>query len=281
MISKSDATLPINESLTHVCKGCGTTFNDNYCNHCGQKIIERFSLRYFWRLLHADLLEIDRGWWLTFKDLTLRPGPTIEAYLKGDTKRYFSPVKYLLIVSGLIYLWISIEKTFDSDNYSISFESWRANMLSNETPAFSKASLVEIINAFPLIMDGNIVILWSTVLMFVAFAGTLIFRNLNFTELIITWIYLWAQLFHYILALTLLTLPVELFDSESQIDSIVMPLGLFAMFYFLTKTFRHLTSGKWFMSFLKVIFSMYGGFLTFLVVIWLILGFVKVIYILF
>src|SRR5688572_509725 len=114
----------MNELLTHECKGCGAMINGNYCSLCGQKVIDRFSLRYLWSLLHADLLEVDRGWWLTFKDLTLRPGPTIESYLNGNTKRYFSPIKYLLLISALFYLLITIEQTFNSTSYPFTFETW-------------------------------------------------------------------------------------------------------------------------------------------------------------
>ena len=224
-------------------------------------------------------MEVDRGWWLTLKDLTVRPGPTIEAYLNGNTKRYFSPVKYLLLISALFYLVISIEQTFDPTSDPVTVETWSTKLLSTEIPPFSKASAIQIVGMFPLVLNGNMVLYFLVMLPFAAFAGTFFFRSLNFTEILITWIYLWSQLLYYILLVSILPTSFEQLGTNPQIVFLILtPLLGFGMFYFITKTFRHLTHGKWFLTFIKVFFSMYGGFFTFFGTVWLLLGLVKVIF---
>jgi hypothetical protein len=271
----------MNDPTYQICKGCGNSFTGNFCNQCGQKVIDRFSLKYLWRLLHADLLEVDRGWWRTFKDLTLRPGPTIEGYLKGNTKKYFSPVKYLLIISSIAYVLITVESIFHDQQSAnpFDFQVWKAKVISNEVAAFSLASFQEINSLFPSVMNGYMAFYFLFMLPFAAFAGTFVFKNLNFTELLITWIYLWAHILYLMLGLTSIVIPVILIDSESMIAfAILMTLSGLVMLYLFTKTFRYLNHGKWALTFIKIIFSMYGGFFTFFGLLWLILGMVKVFY---
>ncbi len=269
------------EHENHICKCCGNSFSGIFCNLCGQKVISRFSLKHLWNLLHEDLLEVDRGFWHTMKDLTLNPGKTIKNYLNGNTKRYFSPVKYLLIISALIYFLLTVVEIFQPPvkDDPFAFETWKSEVLSKEQAPFSLGSFQEITNAFPFIMKDYLSAYFLLILPFAAFAGQFVFRNLNFTELLITWVYLWGHVMYLLLACSFLISPVVLLTSDSMTGLIIIMATIFIiMFYFFTKTFRDLTSGKWVPTFIKLILTMYSGFFTVFALAWVALGIVKLVY---
>jgi len=268
------------EPHSHICKCCGNNFTGTYCNQCGQKVISRFNLKYLWNLIHEDLLEVDRGFWHTMKDLTLRPGKTIKDYLNGNTRRYFSPVKYLLIIAAFIYVLLTVVDTFGPPvkDDPFAFETWKARVLSDELAPFSVGVFNEIVNAFPFIMKDYLGSYFLLMLPFAAFGGQFVFGKLNFTELLVTWIFLWGNILYLLLAFSFLISWLAIVDS-SMIGFMIM-MGLFFLFmlYYFVKTFRELTDGKWVVTFIKLVLSMYGGFFTFFGLVWVVLGFIKLFY---
>jgi len=261
------------------CKGCGTAFSGSYCNHCGQKRIGRFSLKYLWEALHADVFEVDRGLWLTVKDLTLRPGATIRSYLDGNTKKYYSPIKYMAVVAAVMYLLLSIESIFGTGQEieMFSFEAWKEKFFGPGISPFSGASIVEIFMLPAILMKGSLLPYFLIVLPFTALCSTLVFKSLNYTELIITWMFLWAQvLILCVAALPILLAIVFVFDKAITAFIILMIANVIFFLGFFTATFRYLTNGKWITTFFKTILVMYAGYLSCGAVVWLVLNVVKV-----
>lgn len=250
-------------------------FVGEYCNQCGQKHIERFDLKYLWKLFHADVLELDRGLWHTVKDLTLNPGATIRAYLDGNTKTYYSPVKYMAVVATAIYVAFSLAFTGDpvkSDFFSM--DAWKERFFSSETPPFSPRSFVEIVMLPSIMVNGGMLIYYLILLPFMALAARFILRTLNFTEYIIAWMYLWAHLLLLTLALCVLLLPIFISNEDLFAYSVFAVEMILLLFYF-TGALRHLTKGRWIPTFFKMILSMYGGLLMCGITVWLLLNVVK------
>ncbi|MDN5199893.1 DUF3667 domain-containing protein [Fulvivirgaceae bacterium BMA10] len=99
------------------CRNCHTDFNGNYCNNCGQSAkTKRFSFKYFVRESFASSLDIENGFFLSFKLLLLNPGKSIKAYIQGSRVSLYPPAKFL-ILSGAIATFLAIRYRFYSDSY--------------------------------------------------------------------------------------------------------------------------------------------------------------------
>jgi hypothetical protein len=94
---------------TTVCKNCNSTQINNYCSECGQKIYaKRFTIKNFF-FVFLDAFNIEKGFLFTLKMLFLKPGVIINDYIKGKTKSYLNPFKYLILISG-IYAFLLISQ---------------------------------------------------------------------------------------------------------------------------------------------------------------------------
>ncbi|MGB3589785.1 MAG: DUF3667 domain-containing protein [Tunicatimonas sp.] len=60
----------------------------------------RITLQYLWQEI-LGTLSWDKGFFFTFKELLIRPGKTIRAYLAGDRQRYSNPVRFLVFSTAI------------------------------------------------------------------------------------------------------------------------------------------------------------------------------------
>lgn len=103
-----------NNLETVVCKNCGNTFQGNYCNICGQKVItSRFTFKIFIIDAIESTFNIERGFFFTVQQLLKNPGKAIKEYLGGRTKDYFNPIKYLVILIGISVLIALLNNAID------------------------------------------------------------------------------------------------------------------------------------------------------------------------
>ena len=127
----------IGQSTT--CKNCNTIFHGQYCNVCGQKLINRFTLSFLWQGFHKDIFEVDNGLLLTYRDMWVRPGTMVLEYISGATKKYYSPLKYLIFWTALYLIiqpFIAKEDIDRMEEHSIT-----SLMLNSHSP-FSRDSLL-------------------------------------------------------------------------------------------------------------------------------------------
>lgn len=89
---------------TTKCPNCSRRFVGQYCPECGQKqgpasvvdLVSGFA---------REVVDLDRGFWPTLKNLTIRPGHMLRRYLQGARRSYMHPGRYLLaaiVVATLI-----------------------------------------------------------------------------------------------------------------------------------------------------------------------------------
>jgi len=84
------------------CKNCNHELNGNYCSNCGHPaIVKRLDSHYIKNEIR-DILHFEKGFFLTVKELLLRPGQNIRDYISGDRKKLVKPITFL-IVTSLIY----------------------------------------------------------------------------------------------------------------------------------------------------------------------------------
>lgn len=107
------------------CLNCGHKTQGKFCSNCGQKTdTHRMNWHYVWHDLPHSFLHVDKGIFYTFKQLTLRPGITINEFLDGKRAVHFRPLMYLIItgtITGLIYLSLPEHSLFAQDQETLDF----------------------------------------------------------------------------------------------------------------------------------------------------------------
>jgi len=87
------------------CKNCGNQVSRNYCSQCGQSSrISRINLPNFLEELSVSIFQINRGFFFTIKELTIRPGNTIREFLAGKRRSHIRPITFLISLSTLYFL---------------------------------------------------------------------------------------------------------------------------------------------------------------------------------
>lgn len=91
------------------CKNCGSTVQDKYCPHCGQKIsVSRITLASLVRDLPHAVFHVDKGFLYNFTKLFRQPGRMINEYLAGRRRPFYHPASYLVVALVLNYLVVKI-----------------------------------------------------------------------------------------------------------------------------------------------------------------------------
>lgn len=87
------------------CKNCQHTFEEDFCNRCGQRAeTERVSWHYFLHELSQIFFYIEGVLWFTVKELIFRPGILVSNYLNGQRVKYYKPIGLLFVTSGIYLL---------------------------------------------------------------------------------------------------------------------------------------------------------------------------------
>lgn len=108
-----------------ICNNCSKEFEGNFCNSCGQSAKQRrIDSRYFFTDIPNSVFQLDSGFFLTAKELFVRPGATILEYLKGKRKKHYRPLAYLVLLSaGYVILSRIIGKETFIDDFIVGFKS--------------------------------------------------------------------------------------------------------------------------------------------------------------
>ena len=87
------------------CKNCGDTIEGKYCSQCGQlSSTGRLTSASLVDELSESIFQVNRGFFFTAKELSVRPGNTIVEYLDGKRKPHFKPIAYVLALSTIYFL---------------------------------------------------------------------------------------------------------------------------------------------------------------------------------
>lgn len=87
------------------CPNCGAERAGTYCHDCGQEFLSgRLTLRRFWHEFAERYLKLERGLWLTFRELCTDPGMVPRGYVEGQRRRYTNPLGYFLVAATLSVL---------------------------------------------------------------------------------------------------------------------------------------------------------------------------------
>ncbi len=89
--------------MDNICKNCNTSYNGNFCSHCGQKYnVHRFtSTHIFHEIFHA-FTHADKGFLVLAKQLIINPATVAYEYIiECKRKKYFNIFTFFLIISAI------------------------------------------------------------------------------------------------------------------------------------------------------------------------------------
>jgi uncharacterized protein DUF3667 len=87
------------------CLNCGKTVQERYCTYCGQENLEPIeSVGHLVRHFFEDVTHFDGKFFLTVKDLLLRPGYLTREYVEGRRMTYLNPIRMYIFISALFFL---------------------------------------------------------------------------------------------------------------------------------------------------------------------------------
>lgn len=173
---------------TIVCKNCDQTFQGEYCNRCGQKAFKRLSRTYLWHGLREDLFNIDGGLLLTFKELWTHPGIMVINYIRGRSRRYYSPLRYLFFWTALYLLVVAFTM------HAVPWDSLRGLIISSNGP-FSTIT-IDVFTTFLLaVMTTHTDVYFLGILPFLSSANYLFHRtgDFNLVEILVLHTYFLGQ----------------------------------------------------------------------------------------
>ncbi len=87
------------------CLNCGATVIGRYCHVCGQENTEPKET--FWHMFthfFYDITHFDGSFFVTLKDLLLKPGFLSREYMLGKRKKYLHPVRMYVFTSAVFFL---------------------------------------------------------------------------------------------------------------------------------------------------------------------------------
>lgn len=87
------------------CLNCGHTVEERYCTHCGQENLEPTeSIGHIVGHFFADITHFDSKFFITVKDLFVRPGFLTREYVAGRRMSYLNPIRMYIFISAIFFL---------------------------------------------------------------------------------------------------------------------------------------------------------------------------------
>jgi hypothetical protein len=102
----------------NTCKSCNSEFQGNYCPNCGHpQILKRINGRYILSEI-GSVLHFEKGILFTIKELVIRPGQSIRAFIFEDRNRLVKPIMFILVTSLIYTVFVAV---FHFDDGYISY----------------------------------------------------------------------------------------------------------------------------------------------------------------
>jgi hypothetical protein len=87
------------------CLNCGTQVEERYCTHCGQENTEpKESVGHLISHFFEDLTHFDGKFFVTVKDLIIRPGFLTREYVAGRRISYLNPIRMYIFISAVFFI---------------------------------------------------------------------------------------------------------------------------------------------------------------------------------
>ena len=88
--------------MHHTCLNCNTSYEGNFCPHCGQKAkTHRITFAAIMHDIPHSVFHVDKGLFYTFAQMLYKPGTVLKNYIDGKRVNYFSPFAYVFLLSAV------------------------------------------------------------------------------------------------------------------------------------------------------------------------------------
>ena len=102
----------------HLCKNCGHTFTESFCNRCGQKEVHRITNSHIAHDLVHVFVHADKGVFTFMSRVVFYPGSIARDFIAGRRK-IFNPFQYLVLAVGVLVFLMSQSHFYETlDNYN-------------------------------------------------------------------------------------------------------------------------------------------------------------------
>jgi len=247
-----------------LCKNCQAPLAGPYCNQCGQKTMDRITLRTNSSELWQSFFDLDRGTLFTIKSLLQHPGKTVSEYLGGRTRPYTPPLRFALVITTiqvLLSVWTGVYETQTTEISSLLAPTQEDQEAFLENQAQAMEVMRPYLNLLPLLL-----------IPFYAYFYRMFFRkytNLNLAEHMVIGAFMQG-----ITALIgiLIIVPILLITPRadwSLLVSFTVYIGLFSW------TYQYITKTSWPRAIIYVALGFLIGYLILLLVMF-ILGIISV-----
>jgi ribosomal protein L37E len=225
------------------CKNCGANLSGNYCAECGVPAkLKRINAQY---IIHEieHVLHLDKGIFYTLKELFIRPGKSVREFILESRNRLVKPIIFIILTS-LVYSVLN--STFHFEDGYVTY---------GNLPDGSVNKIFSWVQSH----YGYANILMSV---FIAFWLKLFFRKheFNFFEIII--------LLCYVVGVCMILLGV-FGVLESLTSWPLTTVGAYLFFFYATWAIGQFYESK-FANYLKALFAYILGYVSFLLVLFLV-----------
>ena len=188
-----------------ICKNCKRLLPQqiNYCNGCGGKVIKnRLTMRNLFEDFTYRYLNVDNRFFRTFKHLFSKPEAVIESYINGTRKKYIDVISYFAIAITLTGVYVYFLTNFFTDSLS-------SHILSDYSTTASQEAQTE---QFNFMTKYSSLMMMSYIPLYALMAKIVFFnkKKFNFTELIVVFLYVQAQISIVTSVLTIALLAIGL-----------------------------------------------------------------------
>jgi len=231
------------------CKNCSHDFLGTYCNHCGQKITDRITLKHLGNQIIEDIFDLDQGLLYTVKQLWINPGTTALDFIAGRRKRYYGPIKYLLLWTAVYFI---LSPLIVGDRKTPSM----IDLVFNSHAPFSSQSSDDLFTFYLEVIVRHTDLYYLGMIPFFTFLSYVLFKKRGFflAELSIPYLYLAGQ----IVFVLVMTLPFMALFGDKVVFAL-LPITFVFIIYFVVVMHKQFFQESWVKTVLKSLTVIYVG----------------------
>jgi hypothetical protein len=250
--------------MINQCKNCNHEFIGEYCNLCGQKVMNRLTIRSTWDLIVDDVFEVNRGLLYTLKELWINPGKVSLDFVHGNTKKYYSPIKYLIFWLALLFLINNLVGPSGKES--------TRELIFNSTIPFSSQSIDDFWSIYMEVFRYHIDLFYYGLIPFLTLVSYFIYRRkgFNLVELSILYLYMLGQL----VFILVITMPIAYLLGKNASLLLLFP-EMVLVFYLFVKSHKQFFKDSWIKTILKSFAVLYIGQILYGVMAYLALNLLK------
>ncbi len=83
------------------CICCQHTFEESFCNNCGQKKYKRIDKKYIWDEIQYTFFHINKGFFYTILNVLKNPGKTAREFIDGNRVKHYKPISLAFVLAGV------------------------------------------------------------------------------------------------------------------------------------------------------------------------------------